>query len=173
MIRMRTTRACNSGNSANSCYGGFCSASTRRTMPRFPARIEHLEQRYMLAGPDLLSEQLIGPLPDVTSVVLTFSGPLDPTSAQNKAAYLLFRNEKDGSSIKAFGQTFGNVSIVRRIVPFSSAVYDDAAHTVTLTPKNPFKAGAEFRILRLQGKGANALRNPDGTPIGPDIVRRF
>src|SRR5258705_9374275 len=110
-------------------------------MPALPARLERLEPRFLLAGPDLAGEQLLGPLPIVTGVILTFSGPLDAASAENKAAYLLYRNEFENGNgpVKAFGGTIVDDPVVRRIIPFSSAVYDDTAHTVTLTPRDNFK----------------------------------
>src|SRR4051794_27869550 len=107
--------------------------------------VESLEPRQLFdaAHPTLIAERLLGTLPVVTGVVLTFDGPLDAASAQNKLSYHLYRNQLkyERHSQEGIDNPYSKIPILRLRVPFSSAVYDDAAHTVTLTPRDPFRAG--------------------------------
>jgi hypothetical protein len=144
----------------------------RQPNPNFD--VQCLEPRCLLAATPTVKVthiELQGTMPNVTGVVLTFDHALDPISAQNKASYLLFRRDVEGAGLGGF---FGGGSnIIKIIVPFSSAVYDDATHTVTLTPKENFRAEADFRILRIRGRGDDAIRTADGVIIGKDIISKY
>jgi len=50
-------------------------------------------------------------------------------------------------------------------IHFSSAVYDDATHSVTLTPKHTFEIRRRFRILRVAGRGDHAITDSTGVPL--------
>jgi hypothetical protein len=132
--------------------------------------LESLETRRHLSAVTtrtITNERLLGDLPNVTGIVLTFDGPLDVTSAQRVQSYHLFRRR-----IIERGE-YAEPKVFRFPVEFSSAVYDDTAHTVTLIPSKPFKAQISFRVMLIEGIGANALRTPDGLALGADIYRRF
>ena len=61
-----------------------------------PSPVETLEPRRLMAsvGP-VVAQHFIGPQEAVTAVVLTFDVLLDPTTAQNPAAYKLVRKTED------------------------------------------------------------------------------
>ena len=77
----------------------------------------------------------------VSSIVLTFSGPLDPGTAGNAALYRLATAGKGGSFDAKGAKTFA----------IRSAIYNAAANTVTLTPNNPF---ALSKTVQLRVSGA-------------------
>ena len=101
-------------------------------------------------GPLITNVQMQGTIGSISAVVLTFNEPLDPTTAQNLAAYSFGKkpppNATDNSGLSVsdffpFRYTGHQRAAVRkpqlvkkgRII-FSSAVYDSTADTVTLTP---------------------------------------
>lgn len=142
--------------------------------PRRPL-VERLESRELFAtGPQLTDIHLTGTVRAVTSVVLSFDQSLDPTSAQTIQAYQFGRvipsnsNDTNGFSL---GNLLGFLAqpkaplIKNYKVQFTSAAYDDASHTVTLTPLRPFNAITWFRIVRVFGTGNNAVKDPLGEPL--------
>ena len=154
--------------------------------------IEGLEDRVVLSsGPALLHVDVLGAPQAATAVVLTFSSSLDPTTAQNVSAYSFGKPPAVAAQDDGFGigDVFGfrvtghrNTPAVKkpklvkngRIV-FSSAVYDDTAHTVTLTALGPFKAQAFFKYLRVKGTGPNAVKDSTGVALngGEDTVAHW
>jgi hypothetical protein len=137
--------------------------------------IQPLEPRVHLAAapPQLIGQQLLGDLPWVTRIVLTFDGPLDPASAQNKFTYHLYRRDLKYDPDSWEDSFHADNPEIRLRVPFSGAVYNDADHTVTLKPRDPFRANLNFRFFFIDGTGPDALRTPDGEPIGARIKRRY
>lgn len=159
--------------------------------PRVPT-IEPLETRRLFAagpvplgatvtdttGPRVVREQLIGPNKAVTQIVLTFSESLDPATAQDVRAYAVSRtrhieNDDDDegggffdSPIGGGGDGGGTDTVFRRL-RFESAVYDDAAKTVTITTNNAFNAEKRFRRLRVNGTGERAIRDVAGNRLDP------
>ena len=71
-----------------------------------------------------------GPAHLVTEIAIVFSGPLEPTIANNKTNYHLTMANKKGSFA---ARNATNLAI-------RSALYDASEHTVTLTPSRPFCA---------------------------------
>lgn len=161
------------------------------TSPSF--KIEGLESRVVLsAGPVLTGVELFGPVTAINSVVLTFSESLSPASTQNLAAYAFGKPPLPASSSSSSGLSILDFLPFRetgRVKPdtvklkltkngkilFSSAVYDDANHTVTLTPIAPFGAQIWYRFLRVKGSGPNRIVDLDGNPLngGVDTVGRW
>lgn len=156
------------------------------TRPSAPV-IDGLESRQMFStGPTLTGLHLTGAVRDITSVVLSFDQPIDPTVAQDLQSYQFGRvipsNSNDSS-----GFDLGNVLdflVVRKTaapmkaavaraealiknykVQFTSAVYDPTTYSVTLTPVRPFNAITWFRVLRVYGVGINAITDVFGDPL--------
>lgn len=138
--------------------------------------IEPLEcrQHFSATGPQLTDIHLTGAARAVTSVVLSFDQPLDPTAAQEIQAYQFGRVIPAGSSDSSgfnWGDLLGLLAqpktplIKNYKVQFTSADYDPTANTVTLTPVRAFNAITWFRILRVYGVGANAVTDTLGNPL--------
>ena len=123
----------------------------------------------------------------INGVVLTFSESLDPVSASDVKSYSIGRPVPSSSDSGSFLDGFS--PFIRRAakgvhagkVRFVSAAYDDATHSVTLTPAFPFKAEKFFKALKINGNGAHFVKdtqgipldgNGDGTP-GDNAVLRF
>jgi hypothetical protein len=144
---------------------------------------EGLESRVvMAAGPALVAVELLGSVSSVNAVVLTFNESLDPTSAQNIKAYALGHNPASTSSsgfdlsTLLFRKTNHQTPAVRRPVlvrqgkiVFSSAIYDETTHSVTLTPVGPFKAQNYFRYLRIKGIGPYAIKDDSGIALNAGL----
>jgi hypothetical protein len=113
-----------------------------------------------------VAQQFVGTVDAVTSVVLTFDVPLDPTTAQNVEAYRLVRKER--STDDGFGGS-GESSTDASRIRLSSAVYDPSANTVTLTPLRPsFELRKNFTVIQVAGRGQHAVLSPGGAPIDGD-----
>ncbi|HEY2586699.1 MAG TPA: hypothetical protein VGI81_13120 [Tepidisphaeraceae bacterium] len=153
----------------------------RQQPPPVPHRrsfIEGLESRDMFSvAPQVTDVHLTGTVRAVTSVVLSFDQPLDPTSAQSIQAYQFGRivpaNSSDSSGISLGNILGGLLGLAKPKTPliknykvqFTSVTYDDPTRTVTLTPVRAFNAVTWFRILRVFGTGTNAVMDPSGDPL--------
>jgi hypothetical protein len=108
------------------------------------AFVHRLEPRLCFAaGPTVTSELLVGSDDQITALVVGFSGPLDPASAQDTANY-------------RFGGSRGSGRNVHKI-RLAAASYNPEAASVTLTMNTPF---ALTRFKRL--KVVIAARRPGG-----------
>lgn len=125
--------------------------------------IEHLERRRLLAATPVVGVSIDGTAGQITAVILTFSVPLDPASAQNVNAYSISKKTKGEDS--SFGFIDTSTSGSRRRVKFESAAYDPATQSVRLTASDPFDLGRRFRRLQVRGTGANAVMDAGGAPI--------
>jgi hypothetical protein len=158
-----------------------------RRLARRPARlhpaIEGLEPRQLLSGsPAVRSLQVLGNVHHVNRIVLTFDESLDPTTAQQPKSYSFGRVPASGSDN---GVTIGDVLgfLAKPKVPavkggkiqWSSATYDDATHSVTLTAVKAFNASQYFRLLRVKGTGNYAVKDLTGRALngGADTVVRW
>jgi len=128
--------------------------------------IETMESRVLMAATAVSAVTMTGTAGQITSVVLTFRVPLDPATAQNVDAYSISKKTKGEDS--SFGVIDTSSKGTRRRVRFSSAVYDPATQTVTLTPTETFDVARKFKRLRVSGNGPNAVKTPAGTPIDGD-----
>lgn len=151
--------------------------------------IEALEPRQLLSGgPVLTGVHLVGSVGAVTSIVLTFNESLDPATAQDPHAYTFGKpiphSSESGPSLSDFLPFLARPK-VRAIkggkIQFASATYVDANHSVTLAPFKPINARAFFRVLRVFGTGAHAVKDLGGNPLdgnsdgvgGDDAVVRW
>jgi hypothetical protein len=150
--------------------------------------VEHLENRTLLsaaaiatpavdattgaAGPQIVGVRVVGPPTDATGVIITFNESMDPATAQDKASYVLVKHINTDS--KDEGGGFFDIPFTDNTTPaksdlvkihFSSAVYDDATHSVMLTPKHTFEIRRRFRILRVAGRGDHAITAATGVPL--------
>lgn len=126
---------------------------------------EPLEPRRLFAGPTLVGLHFGGTETEVTSVVLTFSGPLDPASAQNTAAYFVGRDRPGDPDAFWDPLDLNDNSPKTDRIPLQSAVYDDAARAVTLTPATSFNVLDRLRRIRVSGRGATAVKDATGIPF--------
>lgn len=124
------------------------------------------------SGPQIVAVHVIGPPSDATGVVVTFNEAMDPATAQDKASYVLVKHINKDSQDNGGG--FFDIPFTDNTTPasselvkihFSSAVYDDATHSVTLTPKHTFEIRRRFRILRVAGKGDHAITDTAGMAL--------
>jgi hypothetical protein len=126
--------------------------------------IEPLEPRRLCATVQAVN--LLGTETQITGVILTFNGLLDPVTAQNPKAYFIGRTKTVGgdSWFNPFGlldQPHDDTVRVR----VATAVYEPALNRVTLTPAVPFNVAEKFRRVRVSGKGAHAVMDATGVPI--------
>jgi hypothetical protein len=128
--------------------------------------IEWMEPRRLMAASPVMAVTMTGTAGQITGVVLTFGVPLDPASAQDVRAYSISKKTK-GKDSSFVGIDTGTDGTTRR-VRFSSAVYDSAAQTVTLTPTEPFDLARKFRRLRVDGGGATPVKVAGGALIDGD-----
>jgi hypothetical protein len=134
--------------------------------------------RAPVVGP-VVAQEFVGPPEAITSVVLTFNVPLDPTTAQNPDAYAMIR--KFSSQDDGFFFSDHTVHHESKRIPITSATYDANANTVTLTPDQPFELHRSFTIIQVRGRGRNAVLQPGGAAIdgngdtkpGGDVLLRF
>ena len=131
--------------------------------------VEPLEGRQLLASDfPVVAQQVVGTPEGITAVVLHFSVPLDPTTAQNPLAYGLvkkFRSDsKDGFG--GFGEEDADSESER--VRVQSATYDAAANTVTLVPQNVFTLRQSFTVIVVRAHGENAVLVPGGEEFDGD-----
>lgn len=154
----------------------------RRSLPAAPRpAFEPLESRRMLStAPSPTGMVITGTIHAATSIVIAFNEPLDPTTAQDTAAYSFGRIPPSGSSSSSLGDILGFLAKRPKVikagkVQFSSAVYDDTNNTVTLTAVAPFNAQEYFRILRVRGTGHDVVTDPQGDALngGKDTVIRW
>ncbi len=152
--------------------------------------IESLEARRLFThaiaedGPHVTGETFIGPVTAMTAVVLQFNQHLDPTTANNLAAYhigRIFSSDSSGGGFDpigfltvhkgAKGSSTGPTGtnrpqeILHPDTTLGSAVYDDATETVTITSAHPFRANVFLRFVRVAGTGPNTVRNTDGIAL--------
>ncbi len=90
-----------------------------------------------------------------TSLVLTFSGPLDPATAGNPANYQLSTAGRD--------RQFGTPD--DQLVPLSSAIYDPATRTVTLTPQQRFLYLFQTYLLQVNSTTPGGVTDLSGNLI--------
>ncbi len=90
----------------------------------------------------------------VTEVLVTFSGPVNATEADETRTYRLAKPGKRGS------YTAKNAAVIK----LKSALYTGANDTVALTPVRPFALNKPVQLL-VYGTGATALRDTYGRPI--------
>jgi hypothetical protein len=132
--------------------------------------------------PTLVNAQLLGTDPrQVAGVMLTFSEALDPVSAQDLKNFRVGRRTDQKQNYNPDSE-FEEEAFKDGLIRFTSAVYDPATFTVTLTPKEPFNITRKFRTIRVLARGVNRGvkdvagnildGNGDGRPTG-DAIEKF
>ncbi|HSZ57537.1 MAG TPA: hypothetical protein VK797_17865 [Tepidisphaeraceae bacterium] len=132
--------------------------------------VERLEPRRLLSTvPALTGMELAGGVKGVDQVILSFNESLDPTTAQQPQSFIFGRiPPSPANNGITVGQVLGFLAqpkpraIKDGKIQWSSAVYNDANHTVTLTAIKPFRATTYFRLLRVKGTGNYAVKDPQG-----------
>lgn len=148
-----------------------------------PSPVEALEPRSLLsAGPSVSSVEIVGNVHTITGVVVAFNEALNPATAQDPQAFLFGKPPPPGSN-NAFN--LGDLlpflakphvrSVIAGKIQWSSVTYNDANHSVTLTPIAPFKAERFMRVLRVKGTGAHLVKDAAGNVLdgGADSVTRW
>jgi hypothetical protein len=98
--------------------------------------------------PTVLSLQQLTTPRQPSQLVLTFSGDLNPATAQNLGNYNLI-------AVGPRGRSRG------RALPLASAVYDGAAHTVTINVRGRLDPRLHYR-LTVNGSSPSGLSNIEG-----------
>jgi hypothetical protein len=124
--------------------------------------------------PTLVSVQIQGAPRSTTGVVLTFSEALDPVRAQRVSNYQISRS-RTRCEIDPLPDPDPHHDIIcgdeRQTIKIDGAIYDDAAHTVTLLPREAFDATVRMRRIRIsadedQGVADAAGNRLDGNENG-------
>ncbi len=103
-----------------------------------------------LVAPRLTSEQLIMSGQAISAIVLGFSKPLVAVRAQNLASFGYFAYSAGANG--TFGSSAGNY------VSLSSAVYNAASQTVTITPSVPLSPNTFWQVT-VDGQTSTLLNN--------------
>ena len=96
-------------------------------------------------------QELVNKKHQVKEIVVTFSGLVNATDADETSVYRLATPGKKGSF------TAKNAGIIR----LKKAVYASATDTVTLTPKSPFSLTKPVQLM-VSGTGASGLQDANG-----------
>ena len=132
---------------------------------KFPASTGSATQTVTGDGPRVTSIRRFGYHNRPTVLVLGFSTPLNPATAQNLANYALSG---------PIGRNGGHA------IAIASAVYDPTAHTVTLHPRHTLNLHRHYR-LQISGTHAGGVTNTSGLLLdgagtghpGSDYIRTF
>jgi hypothetical protein len=112
------------------------------------------DQPAVSRGPKVVEVQTFGTRGQATSLVVTFDSALDPSHAQNLAAYRLVTPGRHGQ----FGARGG------KTIAFRSATYNPVAHSVTLVFRKKLALTGRFQ-LTVSGTPPAAITSPGGTPL--------
>ncbi len=104
-----------------------------------------------VAGPGVTSVQRYGFHMEATYLVLYVNGPLDPTSAQDTANYTIAGPNRRGG-------------LSRHRIAVGQAIYDAAAGTVTLKPKQRLNVHLRYELM-VNGADPSGLKGPSGTML--------
>jgi uncharacterized repeat protein (TIGR01451 family) len=117
------------------------------------------------------SVQPVGSGESVTGFVVTFNGPVDPTTAQNVLGYRVMRQSTVRRQRNFWQHLFGKnagtqtVYTARKI---ASAVYDPQTDSVTLTLASPMAVKNGVRVVEVMGTGPHAVLDANAKPIDGD-----
>jgi hypothetical protein len=115
--------------------------------------------------------QTIGDAKSITGFVVTFNGPMDPTTAQDVRGYRILQQSTAGRKLHflqwALGTNPGNQTETRPY-KIASAVYNPQTDTVTLTLATPMAVKNGVRLVQVMGTGTHAVLDSSATPIDGD-----
>jgi hypothetical protein len=106
-------------------------------------------------APEVSGQQLISSPRGISTIVLAFSRPLDPTQAATVSNYAIRLAGADG---RALG----------RSIAVRSATYDPLSRTVTLIPSRPLPLGRYF-LIQANAPGGPGLTGEDGAVLDGDF----
>ncbi len=102
--------------------------------------------------------------------VVTFNGPVDPTTAQDVRGYRILRHIS-ASSGSLLGGLFGQSGQGAKndAVKIASAVYNAANDSVTLTLNTPMSVQPGLRLVEVPGTGPHAVLDANNNRIDGDF----
>lgn len=115
--------------------------------------------------------QTIGDAKSITGFVVTFNGPLDPTTAQDIRGYKILRPYTINDSRNFWQRLFNEHARTRTgyaAYKLSTAVYDSQTDSVTLTLASPMPVNGGLRLVQVMGTGPHAVLGADGKAIDGD-----
>jgi hypothetical protein len=104
----------------------------------------------------------------ITGFVVTFNGPVDPTTAQNVLGYRILRPYTVSEGRSFWQQLFGESPETQTkyaAYKIASAAYDSQTYSVTLTMASPMPVVNGVRLVQVIGTGAHAVLGANGKPI--------
>jgi hypothetical protein len=115
--------------------------------------------------------QTVGDANSITGFVVTFNGPLDPTTAQNVLGYRILQQSSVGKKLHFAQWLFGinpGDQIETSAQKIASAVYDSQSDSVSLTLAAPMSVKNGVRVVEVMGAGPHAVLDSNGKPIDGD-----
>jgi len=113
----------------------------------------------------------VGNAQSITGFVVTFNGPVDPTTAQNVGGYQIVGqytfNEHRNFLERLFGGHSGTDTVYAGY-KIASAVYDSQTNSVTLTLGTSIPLGNGMLWVEVTGTGSDAVLDANGKPIDGD-----
>jgi hypothetical protein len=107
----------------------------------------------------------------ITGFVVTFNGPVDPTTAQNVGGYQIVGqytfNQHRNFMERLFGGHSGTDTVYAGY-KIASAVYDSQTNSVTLTLATSIPLGTGMLWVEVTGTGSDAVLDANGKPIDGD-----
>jgi uncharacterized repeat protein (TIGR03803 family) len=116
--------------------------------------------------------QPVGTAQSIRGFVVTFNGPVDPTTAQNVLGYRIQRQYTVNQGRSFWQQLFGGSPETRTenaSYKIASAVYDSQTYSVTLTLASPMPVVNGVRLVQVIGAGAHAVLGANGKAIDGDF----
>jgi hypothetical protein len=113
----------------------------------------------------------IGDAKSITGFVVTFNGPIDPTTAQDIRGYKILRPYTIIDPRNFWQQLFSEhakTHIGYAAYKLATAVYDSQSDSVTLTLASPMPVNSGLRMVQVMGTGPHAVLDANGKPIDGD-----
>jgi hypothetical protein len=113
----------------------------------------------------------VGTAQSITGFVVTFNGPVDPTTAQNALGYRVQRQYTVSQGKSFWQQLFGGSAGTQTRYSgykIASAVYDSQTYSVALTLASPMPVVDGVRLVDVMGTGAHAVLDANGKAIDGD-----
>jgi uncharacterized repeat protein (TIGR03803 family) len=115
--------------------------------------------------------QSVGTGQSISGFVVTFNGPVDPTTAQNVLGYRILRPYTVSEGRSFWQQLFGGSRSTQTdyaAYKIASAVYDPQTYSVTLTLASPMPMQNGARLVEVMGTGKHAVLDANGKAIDGD-----
>jgi hypothetical protein len=108
----------------------------------------------------------------ISGFVVTFNGPVDPTTAQNVLGYRILRQYTVSEGRSFWQRLFGEspeTETEYAAYKIASAVYDSQTYSVTLTLASPMPVVDGVRLVEVLGTGKHAVLDANGKAIDGDF----